>query len=45
MVIIEPIERYYEKKLKHTQGREDVFDRLGAKGFRSNVLRNAMVCN
>lgn len=45
MVIKEQIERYYEEKLKRTQGMEDVSDRLGAKRFRSKVLKKMMECN
>ena len=45
MVIKEQIEKYYEEKLKQTQGRQDVFERLGAGGFRSKTLRKIMECN
>lgn len=45
MVIKEQIEKYYEEKLKRTQGKEDVFDRLGAKRFRSKLLKTIMECN
>lgn len=45
MVIKEQIEKYYEDRLKNTQGRRDVFDRLGAKSFRSRVLKSIMECN
>ena len=45
MVIKEQIERYYEEKLKQTQGRRDVFERLGARGFRSRNLGKIMENN
>jgi cell division protein FtsI/penicillin-binding protein 2 len=45
MVIKEAIEKYYEEKLKGTQGSQDVFDRIGARGFRKGILRKMVENN
>ena len=45
MVIKEQIEKYYEEKLKQTQGRQDVFDRIGAAGFRNKTMKKMMENN
>lgn len=45
MVIKEQIERYWESKLKRTQGQEDIFDRIGAEGYWKKFIKNMMRCN